>query len=77
MNNNGFNYSCGTTLSEVFFWLKIPPEREMRIVRELFDEGYAVRGICYAAAKAEDKLGEFIGDSRWELQRRKGKSYKE
>ena len=60
-----FQYKCGTTLDEVAFWLKIPKKTWRSITSELLSEGYTVRGICYAAAMAEDKLTAYIGDPKF------------
>lgn len=60
-----FNYVLGSTPEEVFKNLKVDKETGKFILEKLFEEGYTARGICFAAAKSEEKLYRFIGDSRF------------
>ena len=57
-------YSCGRTLPDVFDYFRINPKDRAYIERFLISEGYTVLGICYGAARAEEKLLRFVGDSR-------------
>lgn len=59
-----FNYSCGKTLPELFNYFHIKPRDRDYIERVLTSEGYTTLGICYGAAKSEEKLLRFTGDSR-------------
>lgn len=58
------NYSCGKTLSELFNYFNIIQKDRERIERILVAEGYTALGICYGAARSEEKLLRFAGDSR-------------
>lgn len=58
-------YICGDTFQEVFDRFRTPIAMQETIKRTLRKDGYTEKGICYAAARAEDKLCSFIGDSRF------------
>ena len=60
-----FNYKCGTTLLDLFNHFNVKPKDRDFITRELFKEGYTVKGICYAATRAEEKLLYFSNDPRF------------
>lgn len=66
MSKKEFNYSAGYTVKEVFENFKVSKNDGVRIARELYDEGYTKRAICYAATLAENKLYGFVGDPRFE-----------
>ena len=66
MANKEFCYSAGYTVEEVFDNFGVSQSDGKRIARELYDEGYTKRAICYAATLAEDKLHRFVGDPRFE-----------
>lgn len=53
------------TLREVFDYYHVKPKDQLTIARILSEEGYTVRGICYAASKSEEKLSRFVADSRF------------
>ena len=58
------SYSYGKTLSELFNYFHIKSRDRDYIERVLTSEGYTTLGICYGAAKSEEKLLRFVGDSR-------------
>lgn len=59
-----FNYLCGKTLPEVFNYFHIQPKDRAYVERVLTSKGYTVLGICYGAARSEEKLLRFRDDSR-------------
>lgn len=59
-----FNYPCGRTLPDLFDYFHIQSRDRDYIEHILTAEGYTVLGICYGAAKSEEKLLRFAGDIR-------------
>lgn len=66
MAKKEFSYKAGVLVEDVFLNLGISPEDGTRIAKELYEEGYTKRAICYTATVAEEKLARFIGDPRLE-----------
>lgn len=58
------NYSCGRTLTEVFNYFHIKLKDRDMIEQVLTSQGYTHLGICYGAARSEEKLLRFADDSR-------------
>ena len=58
------SYSCGKTLPEVFNYFHINPKYRCYIERVLTSQGYTHLGICYGAARSEEKLLRFVDDPR-------------
>lgn len=59
-----YNYVLGDTPKKVFDNLGVDEKTGAGILKVLMSEGYTAKGICYAAAKSEEKLYRFIGDTR-------------
>lgn len=59
-----FYYAFGTDVNQVFDYLRIKKEKREWIIKQLQSEGYTKQSICYAAARAEEKLYRFISDDR-------------
>lgn len=57
-------YFYGKTLAEIFDYFHIDAKDRAYIERTLMSEGYTLAGICYAAARSEEKLLSFAGDTR-------------
>jgi hypothetical protein len=51
-------------LPDLFNYFHIAPKDRERVERILTSEGYTTLGICYGAARSEEKLLHFAGDSR-------------
>jgi len=65
MSKKHFSYKCGRTFDEVRRWLNIKDEDAEIITKTLYGEGYSERAICYTAALSEEKLLNYVGDSRF------------